>query len=116
MSKPSSGEQGLKTLELAGDVVAGSTAFAGLIIVYVGSVASAFGSYDAEAQGVVRKQFRRRAILASGGIVTAALAASFAILGKWASSNAAVGIAVILLIATLCWGVAVTVETVREIS
>jgi hypothetical protein len=50
------------------------------------------------------------------GVIAAALSAAAAILGKWASCGAAVGVSVILLLITLAWGVGVTVETVREIS
>jgi len=105
----------MKTLELASDVIAGSTAFAGLIIVYVGAVSAAYGSYTTESQDAVRGQFKKKATFASAGICVAALAASMAILGKWASCNGAVAISVVLLVLTLLWGVAVTIQTVREI-
>lgn len=105
----------MKTLELASDVIAGSTTFAGLIIVYVGSVATAYSAYESEAQGAVKARFRRRATLAGIGVGVAALAAATAILGKWASCNAAVAVSVFLLLGTLVWGVAVTFETIREI-
>ena len=106
----------MKTLELASDVVAGSTTFAGLIIVYVGGVAASFASVDPEAKSTVAPGLRRRAKIASVGVACAALSAAFAILGKWASSNFLVELSILLLLTTLGWGVAVTFETVREIS
>ncbi|WP_428531947.1 hypothetical protein [Rhodopila sp.] len=70
---------------------------------------------DGEARGAVRQRFRRRALVAAIGVGLAALSATLAILGKWASFNGMVETSVICFIVTLAWGVGVTVETVREI-
>ncbi len=105
----------MKTIELASDVIAGSTTFAGLIIVYVGAVAASFGGFEKEAKGAVAPRLRRRARNAAIGVCLAAIAAALAILGKWASSNLLVELSIFLFIITLAWGVAVTFETVREI-
>jgi len=105
----------VKTPEMAGDIIAGSTAFAGLIIVYVGSVATAYSSYEKQEQKSVRAKFRRRAGIAGIGVGLAAASAALALLGKWADSNWMVGLAAILMVITLLWGVGVTVESVREI-
>ncbi len=104
----------MKTPELPSDVIAGATTFAGLIIVYVEAVASSLNGFDREARGVVGPKLYRRARNAGVGVAVAALAAASAILGKWASSNTAVEASIILLLATLGWGVGVTIETVRE--
>ena len=105
----------MKTLEMASDVIAGSTTFAGLIIVYLGSVSTAYGGYSKVEQRTVRPQFRRRASFACAGIVLAGLAALLALLGKWAASRGMVGISVILLAITLAWGIGTSIQTVREI-
>jgi len=106
----------VKTPELAGDIIAASTAFAGLIIVYVGSVAAAYGSYQKQEQKTVRARFRRRASIACIGVGLAAASAALALVGKWATSNWMVGTSAVMMLLTLAWGVGVTVETVREIS
>jgi hypothetical protein len=105
----------VKTPELAGDIIAGSTAFAGLIIVYVGSVATAYSGYQKTEQKSVRAKFLRRASIAAIGVGLAALSAALALLGKWAESNWMVGTAAVLMIVTLAWGVGVTAESVREL-
>ncbi len=105
----------MKTPELASDIIAGSTTFAGLIIVYVGAVATAYSSYQKTEQKTVRGRYRRRAMIATAGVALAASSAAMALLGKWASSNWMVGLAAVLMLLTLAWGVGVTIETVREI-
>jgi hypothetical protein len=105
----------MKTPELAGDIIAGSTAFAGLIIVYVGFVATAYSGYEKGEQRSVRAKFRRRGAIAAIGVALAASSAALALCGKWASSNWMIGVAAILMIITLAWGVGVTIESVREI-
>jgi hypothetical protein len=81
----------MKTLELATDVIAGSTTFAGLSIIYVGAVAASYGSYPPEDQGPLRARFRRRAAMGAIGVGIAASAATLAILGKWAAIQGVVG-------------------------
>lgn len=105
----------MKTLDMADDVIAGSSAFAGLIIVYVGAAAAAFDGYDAEAQGAVKEKLLCKAKFGAAGVGIAALAAIFAVLGKWASYAPAVGFSVFLLVITLLWGFGIAVATVREI-
>jgi hypothetical protein len=105
----------VKTPELAGDIIAGSSAFAGLIIVYVGSVATAYSGYTREEQRTVRPKLRRRAAIAAVGVGLAACSSTLALCGKWASSNWMVGLAAILMIFTLAWGIGVAIESVREI-
>jgi hypothetical protein len=105
----------MKTPELAGDIIAGASAFAGLIIIYVGSVATAYSGYRREEQRSVRAKFRRRATIGAVGVGLAASSAGLALCGKWASSNLLVGSAAILMLVTLLWGVGVTVASVLEI-
>jgi hypothetical protein len=50
-------EAAMKTPELAADIIAGSTVFAGLIIVYIGSVATAYASHTKPEQSTVRPRF-----------------------------------------------------------
>lgn len=105
----------MKTIELADDVIAGSTAFAGLIIVYVGSVTSAYSTYTKQEQRSVRSLFRRKATIGCIGVAVAAISAASALLGKWSSCNGLVGFGAILMIVTLLWGVWTAVDAVRGI-
>ncbi len=94
----------MKTLELASDVVTGSSAFAAVIIVYVSSVATTFSGYTKIEQRSVKDQLRKRALWGCVGVGLAALAAACALLGKWASSKGMVGTSAVLMVITLFWG------------
>jgi hypothetical protein len=43
-------------IAVAGEVVTAGTALAGLILIYIGSLVNAFGSYQAQEQKTVRRQ------------------------------------------------------------
>src|SRR5882757_5965406 len=75
--------RGMKPVELSGDVVTGASALAGLFLVYLGNVATAFSTFDRTQQASVRGSHQTRGWLAFAGIVFAILAAGLALLGKW---------------------------------
>lgn len=104
-----------KPIELSGDVVTGASALAGLFLVYLGNVATTYGSYHREAQTRLRRSFRWRAWLAVFGIVLAILSAMLALIGKWAGRNTASAAAIVLLLAALAFGVAIGVIAARDI-
>jgi len=104
-----------KPIELSGDVVTGASTLAGLFLVYLGNVATAYGTYDREAQSVVRHSFQRRARLAVIGIIFAILAAGLALLGKWDGSNGVAASAIVLLLAALVFGVVIGVVGAQDI-
>jgi hypothetical protein len=58
-------------LNVAGEVVGASTALAGLILVYLGSIAASYASYETTQQGSVRLSHQRRIWLAFIGFVFA---------------------------------------------
>jgi hypothetical protein len=89
---------------LASDVVAGATALAGLILVYIGNVSSAFAAFTREQQSTVRVAHQVRVWLAFVGFISAVTAAGLALIGKWMNSGYAVGASVILLLLALTWG------------
>jgi len=103
-------------LPLGGDVIAAGTALAGLILVYLGSVASEYGGFRTEDQGAVRSKFRRRAWFAVLGIVFSIAGSGMAILGKWLGSACEVGTAVILLSLALLWSVVIAILLAAEIA
>ena len=102
-------------IDLSGDVIAGASALAGLFLVYLGNVASAFGTFDKAAQSSVRSKFQLRAWLAFVGIVFSIISAILALMAKlWASSFMA-GDAIILLIIALGWGAGIAFVAVKDV-
>jgi hypothetical protein len=57
-------------LSLTGDVIAAGAALAGLILVYLGSVATGYAGYERTQQGTVRASFQRRAWFGVVGVVS----------------------------------------------
>jgi hypothetical protein len=102
--------------EIAGDVVAGATALAGHILVYLGSLATGYGSYDILQQNSVRTSFRRRAWFGFIGLVLAIGAAGLALFGKWTNIDSLTSVAAALLLISFGWGIVTALLTVREIS
>jgi hypothetical protein len=102
-------------LSLGGDIIAAGTALAGLILVYLGSVANEYASFERTAQGAVRAAFTQRAWFAAAGVVLAISASGIAILGKWLNQSCLVGAAAVLLSLALLWSVLIAVLLAREV-
>jgi hypothetical protein len=68
---------------LAGDLFTGGTALAGLILVFLGGILSAYDSFPAEDKNFVRHRYRRNGTLALGGFLAALVAAILALIAKW---------------------------------
>ncbi|WGF86371.1 hypothetical protein [Marinivivus vitaminiproducens] len=95
----------VNTLDLASDVTTSGVALAGLILVYLGAVASGFDSYDKSQQNSVRLQFQVRAWVAFAGVMISVLSALLAFIGKWISNECMVASASIVLIFAFVWSV-----------
>jgi hypothetical protein len=104
-----------EAIEVASDVVAGSAALAGLILVYLGALSSSYASFDAQQRPSVRGRYQTRAWLAFVGFVIAILAAAFALIGKWQHVGCLAAAAIVLLIIALVWSAWIALATVREI-
>ena len=102
-------------LGVADDVVTAGTALGGLILIYIGSMVTEFGSYTAVEQKSVRGRFAVRGWLAFVGFVAAVGSAALAIIGKWLASPCASNVAVWVLLAAFVWAVFSTVQSIREI-
>jgi hypothetical protein len=102
-------------LALGGDVIAAGAALAGLILVYLGSVANEYAGFQTTDQGAVRPIFMRRAWFAALGIIFAISASGVAILGKWQANSCLAGAAAILLALALVWSVVIAVLLAAEI-
>ena len=105
----------MNSLNVAGEVVGASTALAGLILVYLGSIATSYASYDSTQQGSVRLSHQRRIWLAFVGLTFALAAAALAVIAKWVSSECSATVAVILLFIAFGWGIASALLTVLEV-
>jgi hypothetical protein len=102
-------------VELAGDVVTGATALAGLFLVYLGNTAAAFSSFETPDQSRVKGVYQARGWLAFAGIASAIVAAILAVAGKWAHSNSFAGAGIILLLVALLVGASVAAIAVLDI-
>ncbi|MGE5562718.1 MAG: hypothetical protein ACM3ZV_05335 [Bacillota bacterium] len=102
-------------LNVAGEVVGAATALAGLILVYLGSIAASYASYETTQQGSVRLSHQRRIWLAFIGFVFALSSSALAVVGKWIGSECSATIAVILLFIAFIWGIASALMTVLEV-
>lgn len=102
-------------LELASDIISGGTALAGLILVYLGAIASGYDSYEKPQQAAVRSAYRRRAWIGFAGIAISFSAAALGLVGKWMSSGWTVAAGAALLFLALFWGGFTALSTVRDI-
>jgi len=102
-------------IELANDVLTGATALGGLILVYLGSVVSAFGACDAQQKRSVVAAFRKRAWFAFVGFAVAILSALCALAGKWLHVECVAGLSIVLLFISLVLAIGTGWATVQEI-
>ena len=102
-------------LTLGGDVIAAGTVLAGLILVYLGGVATEYAGFDRTAQPAVRTRFMRRAWFAAIGIVLSIAATGLAVLGKWLSNVCLVGSSTVLLAIALIWSALIAILLAAEV-
>ncbi len=89
-------------VEVAGDVVAASSAIAGLTLVFIGAISTSFSSYETAEQPAVRSRYQWRAWFAFVGFVLAILSTSVALVSKWFGSEyAAIGALILLSVALI---------------
>jgi hypothetical protein len=110
-----SAESAAGVLSLTGDIIAAGAALAGLILVYLGSVATGYAGFDATQQESVRAPFQRRAWFAVVGVVLAIAASGAAVFGKWLLNICLAGTSVILLSLALIWVVVSAVLIAFEV-
>ncbi len=105
----------MKGLEVASDVANAGTPLAGLVLIYIGTLVTAYSSHGATEQRTVRGRFLVRAYMALVGLVLALMAAALAVIGKWIGSECMANVAVWFLMAAFTWAVVTTVATIWEI-
>jgi hypothetical protein len=100
---------------IASDVITASTALAGLLLVFLGGLVSAYQSYDAEQQPSVRAGYRGKAWFAFAGFLFALLSGALAFIGKIWGEAAVVAVAIAMLGAAFVWTAASAYLSAREI-
>lgn len=106
----------MDSISIAGETVTAATALAGLILVYLGSVAASYGGYQPTERKSVKGSFQRRAWIAFVGLVLALIAAALGVLGKWLPNECVADAGTILLLVSFVWGVGIALVTTLEIS
>jgi putative Mn2+ efflux pump MntP len=102
-------------IELSGDISAAATALAGLLLVFIGAIFTAFDSYEKQEQGTVRSRYQRRAWFAFFGFVLSIFATALALTGKWLQQERATIVAIACLAIALICTLIAAFFSVREI-
>jgi divalent metal cation (Fe/Co/Zn/Cd) transporter len=101
---------------ILGQLFAGGTALAGLVLVFLGGVLTSYDSFDAVAKKSVRRKYRARAWLAFSGFLTALISAASGLVGLFFGSWPWLRIGLVALALSGILLVVIAVLSVREIS
>ncbi len=85
---------------ILGQLLAGGAALAGLVLVFLGSIVSAYESFEPTSRRAIRLRYRWRVWAAFSGFGGALLSATFALLGLFRGPSPWLGISVALLAAS----------------
>lgn len=100
----------------SGEVVTAGTALAGLILIYIGSIAT---SFDARQPGGERNAVKlavlTRAWIAFVGFFLALFSAGLGVVGKWLANPCIGDVSVWMLLAAFGWAVFATIQVIRGI-
>ena len=110
------GEMAMDGAIVSGEVVTAGTALAGLILIYIGSLVTAFGSYQPTEQKSVRMKFLARAWMSFVGFFLALLSGALAVLGKWLPNPCMSNASVWILLAAFGWATFATVQAIKEMA
>ena len=102
--------------EIGGDVVAGASALAGFILVYLGAIVTSYAGYHTDQQYSVKGAFQRRAWSAVFGIALALASVAAGLAGKWFASERWATVGVYLLFITLAVSLATAVLAALDVS
>lgn len=83
--------------------------------IYIGSLVTAYGSYQAVEQNSVKLRFLARAWLGFVGFLLALSSAGLAVMGKWVSNSCMGNASVWVLLGAFGWAVFATIQGIREI-
>lgn len=102
-------------VDVASEVVSAATAMAGLVLVYLGALATGYGAFQPQERKTVRPAYYRRAWVAFGCMIAAVASAFLGLLAKWVPSEGCGDAAVVLLVACFGAGIWIAYETAKEI-
>jgi hypothetical protein len=102
-------------MEIATDVIASGSAFAGLVLVYMGGVVSSYAAYPPLARPDVRNRFLVKVWFAFVGAILSVLAVLLALAAKWYSIESIANISIIVLFCALAFSVVLLFLSAREI-
>lgn len=105
----------LDALGIAGDIIQGGTALAGLMIVFIGNATAGYSSFDKTQQKAVRDVFHQRAWFGFWGVFVAIIAVLLAVLAKWTGENSLAIAATFFLFGALAWAGVCAWSTAWEI-
>lgn len=101
-------------LAVSGEVVSASTALAGLILVYIGTLVGGYSAFQPQEQRTVRARYVARAWIAFVGMALALATAALGVVGKWIANLCIANLAVVFLLTALAWGGLTAILTIRE--
>lgn len=102
-------------LGIAGDIIQGATALAGLMIVFLGNAVAGYSSYSKTQQNAVRDAFHQRAWFGFWGVFVAIAAVILSVLAKWTGSNDLAIAATFFLLGALVWAGVCAWSTAQEV-
>src|SRR5689334_9560434 len=105
-----------QTAHVADQVLTASTALAGLILVFIGSVVSAYDGYETPDQPAVRARYQWRGWFAFAGFAFSLLSALTALAYNWAPSPCMIDASLALLALTFVVVFLAALGAVRGIS
>jgi predicted lipid-binding transport protein (Tim44 family) len=103
-------------VEIASDVIAGGSALAGLVLVYIGGVAASYASFPPANQPDVRCQYLVKIWFAFVGALLAIISVGLAIVAKWYGIEQLASISIVILLITLAWSVVILFLSAREVA
>lgn len=102
-------------LPIMAEVAGSATALAGLVLVFLGALATAYDSYQPQEKNSVKARYQKRVWFAFAGFVLALLSACFALFAKWFSNDCSAIAAVVLMVLALIFVLIAAYSAVREI-
>lgn len=102
-------------LDIAGDVSSAGAALAGLLLVFMGSIATSFEGYQKSEQRSVLSRFQTRIWFAFAGFLFAIVATFLGIFSKWQKIESLTDIAVILLFISFLGVIAAAFVAARDV-
>lgn len=105
----------MDSISIAGESVTAATALAGLILVYLGSLAASFGTFQPQERKAVVASFQKRAWIAFAGLVFAIISAALCVIGKWLPNECVADVGTAFLLVSFVWGIGIAFVTAREI-